>query len=201
MTTSLEVTVHQEASVQQDQRPTGNSLLSPGPRTARSEGRAPACLRCAYLRGGGGGLSGGYGGDCGARNPASGGPREERGTAAARTRPDPARRDRELRPRARPGHRLVPARVRVPLCRVCPGTGGGAEASSSCACAGTRVRTARARRSAGNPVGPKHPGRGAAECSGPDVPQHDFSTSSLPNSQSLKITSMKVEKEDVMHIN
>lgn len=75
-------------------------------RTARDADRTQAPLRCAYLRGGGGGISGGYGGGCSARN------RETRGaeggaarTAAARTRPDTARPAGRAPPRARPGHR------------------------------------------------------------------------------------------------
>lgn len=84
-------------------------------RTARDAGGTRAPLRRAYLRGGGGGRSGGYGGGCSARN------RENRGaeggaarTAAARTRPDSARPARRAPPRARPGRRRAGAGVRVP---------------------------------------------------------------------------------------
>lgn len=66
--------------------------LPTGRPATRGAVRGLTPLRCAYLRSGGSGLSGGYGGGCSVRNRASGG--AEGGaaqTAAAQTRPDPAR--------------------------------------------------------------------------------------------------------------
>lgn len=78
--------------------------LPRGQPATQGAGKARAPFRGAYLRSVGSGLRGGYGGGCSVRNGASGG--AEGGaarTAAAQTRPDPARPARELRPLGPPG--------------------------------------------------------------------------------------------------
>lgn len=84
----------------------------PGGRPAtQGAGKARAPLRCAYLGSVGSGLRGGYGGGCSARNGASGGAGRR---GRRRRRPAPTRRARPASsaPRALPGPRPGPARVR-----------------------------------------------------------------------------------------